>query len=129
MFAGDIDDTVIEDGAGESEVSEDGISAVGEEHVGGFEVTMDDAVFMGVEQGGGDLRREAESICGGEGALLVEVLGEAAPFEVGHDEVGVGGGVLDFEDAEDIGVIELLEVAGFGEEAFPASGVGDEFRE
>ncbi len=60
---------------------------------------------------------------------MVQVLGQAAPFEVGHDEVGVCGGGLDLEDLEDIGVVELLEVAGFGEEAFTASGVGDEFGE
>lgn len=59
MFAGDIDDTVIEDGACESEVSENGIATVGEQDVGGFQVTVDDAVFMGIEQGGGDLRGEA----------------------------------------------------------------------
>jgi hypothetical protein len=85
----------------------------GEEDVGGFEVAVDDALFVGGFEGFGDLFGYRERFGDGQGAL------ERGAFDVFHDD----GVLFEAEDGGDIGVVEGGEGLGFALKAGEVIGV------
>jgi hypothetical protein len=72
-------------GLGDAEVGDD-CSAPGQHHVVGFDVAMDDAVFVRVAQSARHIAQHAQRIGDGQGAALAEPLAERLPVLVRHHE-------------------------------------------
>src|SRR5690606_19235601 len=99
-----------------------------DEDVGRLEVPVDDALFVGLGEGGGGLTDEE---CGGlwiERRVARDATVEALPLEVLHDdEVNAFGGLTGVEDLNGVRMSELADGERFADEAFHDLAVAGEF--
>src|SRR5438876_720756 len=79
--------------------------ATSQEYVGGFEITMDDALLMSVMHGPGQDFQQL-SYSGGWLRRTVELLGQCASFDVLQREVGHARPLAHFVDLHDIGMLQ-----------------------
>lgn len=102
--------------AGETEVDDLDLAGLGDEHVGGFEVAVDDVLVV---RGGERFARraiDAEGL-GERGARVLDPLIEARSGDVLHRDVDAVAVDVGFVDLDDGGVLEAGEGAGFLEHA------------
>jgi hypothetical protein len=104
------------DGFGEAEVEDFDLAVGGEEDVGGFEVSMDDALVVGGFEGFGDLEGDVGYFGWREGAV------EGLAIDEFHDD----GVLFEAEDGGDIGVVDGGEGLGFALEAGEVFGIEGE---
>ncbi len=111
----------------QAEVQHLGLAVLGELDVGGFEVAVDDAGFVGGFEPGGDLASSSQGLVERERAV-VEPLGQVfAGNELHGEEMGFL--ILVYAvDAGDVGVVQARQEAGFAVEAGQAVLVGGEVR-
>jgi hypothetical protein len=104
--------------AGDPEVEDLGLPAVGHEHVGGLEIAMDDAAVVRVLHGGGQLDREGDPIRDRQ-LLRAGVVGQRRARDQFHHEMRRRGAVPLREgvDLRDAGMLQPAEHLGFVLEA------------
>ena len=85
----------------------------------GFEIAVDDAGVVRRAKGRGDLERDAQRPFDGQHALLGHQGPQVQPFEQLHDVEAGAVSVLDeVADFDDVFVVDPVDRAGLGEEAF-----------
>ena len=107
---------------GDAEVRELGDVQTRQQHVGGLDVAVDDAVLVGVLQGIRDLADQARGALEGQHALVQQVL-ERAAADVFHHDVGQAVRLAGGEDAHDVRVVEDGDRARFPLEAAQELGI------
>ena len=111
---------ILLDGLGDAEVDDlrHGLSvALGHEDVRGLEVAVDDALLVGVIDGGADVAEQFEALAGVE-IVLIAVVGDGDAVDQLHGEVGPpGGGGPGVEHVGDIRVVHHREGLALGLEA------------
>src|SRR5204862_1286362 len=115
-------------GFGDAEVAHQHPAAFLYHDVGGLDVAVDDAVAVRVLQGAAGLLEDAERLLEGEGARLLEDLGQGAPFDALHRVPEEGAGGADAVDGDDVGVVERGGDLGFALEAFGGVGAVSELQ-
>ncbi len=101
---------------GESEVKDFGVSAIGDEDVGGLDVAMDDAFRVSGIEGVGDFDGEGENFGGLHGATR-DAMFQRHAFEVFHGDEGLAVLLANVVDRTDVGVVERGGGLGFALEA------------
>ena len=77
----------------------------GHQHVGRFDIPVDDAFVMGVLDGAADLNKEPQPLGGGQ-LVLIAVVGDPHPAHQFHDEVGSAGvSSARVQDLSDVGMV------------------------
>ena len=110
---------------GEAEV-ENLHGAVGPDlDVGGLEVAMDDALFVGRFQGVGDLSRDRQRLRDRH-APARDDRGKVLPLDQFHHQRAHGTGFLEAVDVRDVRVIQRGECLCLAREAGEAIGIGSE---
>ena len=89
----------------------------GEQDVGGFDVTVDDAMFVGVAKGFGDLLAEFADALEREAIAGLGGVRESLSLDVFHDQKGKTILLADVENRNDAGMREAAGGAGFAVEA------------
>lgn len=103
--------------AGETHVGELGDMLAGEHDIFGLDVAVDEAAFVGVVEGFGDLGDDFEGFFFGEGLSGGEFVVDGAAFDELHDEVVEAAGLTDVNGLDDVVVVELSGGASLAVEA------------
>jgi hypothetical protein len=90
----------------------------------GFDVTVDDAMRVGVREGVRDLAADPESLLYRELRLSSESVPETFPLDVGHGIPQQAGRLSRGEYRQDVGVVEPRGYPDLEEEALRANGRG-----
>ena len=109
----------------DAEVRHQHLAVGGEEHVLRLDVAMDDAVAVGVVQGGRGLARDPERVAHRELLLAGEAGAEGLALDVGHGEPEPAGRVARVEHGEDVRVLEPGREADLAKEALGAESGGE----
>ena len=89
---------------------------------------MDDAASVGELQRIANLRRDLQDYFSLESLAGANAPRQAALLEIWHDEVGALLAVTEFEDLNDMGVLQPLEMPYLFQEAMDHLSVGQQFR-
>jgi len=94
----------------DAEVDDFELSAAGNEHVGRFEVAVDNSILMRVPHGIAELQKEREPCAWGELLLLTPARERLRALHELHDDVGMRvGGASGIEHARDVRMIHARE--------------------
>src|SRR5712691_5316499 len=88
-----------------------------EENIAGLEVSMDDALRVGVVKGGGGLFNDWYNFGEGEPGAFLQYFAQGAPRHIGHDEIGQFLLFAIFIDRHDIDMVEGGDGVGLAAEA------------
>ena len=92
--------------AGESEVGEEGPALLGEEHVLGVHVAMQDLFGVGSVEGPRQVFPVAEEVGQGQGSRGVYLTAQAASGHVGHGDPGHAVRLQHLVDGHDVGMAD-----------------------
>src|SRR5207244_4938780 len=96
----------------------------GEEQILGLDVAMDDAVLVGILERPGGIGGDPKRVLDRELSLTIQPVAETLPFDEGHGEPQLTGGVTRVEDGEDVRVLEPGGQLDLALEAFRSEGGG-----
>jgi hypothetical protein len=99
---------------GETEVEDLGETAIGQHHIGRFQITMKDAEGVGGTEAVGDLDADGENELQAGGAFDDELV-ERLPGHVLHDDEGFLALFADLIDGADVGMLDGGGHAGFAQ--------------
>ena len=102
---------------GEAKIQDFDAAAVGNENVGGLDVAMDDALFVGGVESVGDLCAEVDDAWNGKGTGGDQLV-ESLAFEQLHGDEGAAILLFDGVNGANAGMIERGSSSGFAEETF-----------
>src|SRR5207302_731233 len=108
---------------GETEVENLGVTALGDENVGGLDVAMNDALGVSGVERVGDFDGKLEQSLGLDGMPRDAVL-QGHAFEVLHHDEGLAIVLIDFVNGADVGMIESGSGARFTLKTLEGLGVG-----
>ncbi len=91
---------------GDAEIDDFHFTALGEHHVGGFDVAVDDAGIMGRGQAAGDLLGYRARVIDRQRSTLDTALERLAVVEAHRDEHAAIDGLVDVVDGADVRIIE-----------------------
>ena len=111
---------------GKAEIENLGVTALGDENIGGLNVAMNDSFTVCGFEGVGNLDAEIEQEFELEGASADAML-QSGAFEEFHGEVGLSAILTDFVNRADVWMIERGGGAGLAPEAFEGLRVFCEF--
>ncbi len=107
----------------EAEIEDFDAAVMGDHDVGGFEVAMDDALFVRGGERVGDSLGDFDDLRGRKATGVREAV-ERLAFDEFHGEEVDAFGFFDREDGDDVRMIERGDGTGFALEASEAIGVG-----
>ena len=119
---------------GETEIEDLGLSAFGDEQIGGLQVAVDDSGSVGNVEGVGDLDAEIDLLVHRK-RFALDAIFQSAAFEVLHHDVVTGlrfSAVFDLVfadvvDGADVGMIEGGGGAGLAAETLEGLGIAGDF--
>ena len=92
------------DGPGDAEVGHLHLAVVGDQHIAGLDVAVDDPVLVGVTQGRGHMGPDVRRPLGGQRSGTLQYGGQGPAIDELHDDE-VGAGVFaPVEDGDDVGM-------------------------
>ena len=104
---------------GQAEIKNLGATLGGDDYVGAFQVTVNNAALMGVRQRISHLNAVAKERSCGQGFSSNE-LAQGSAFNVFHGDVGLAIGFANFVDGADVGMVQLGSGARFLKEPRPS---------
>jgi len=107
----------------DAEIGQFGLAALIDQHIGRFEIAMDDAMGMGVRQGGGQLVSDTEDISEWESGRLPDERAQVGRAEKLHDEKLRAIMFFNGVNRDDIVVLEPGHRAGLSEKPFREGGI------
>ena len=107
---------------GQAEIAHQRLSISVQKNVARFEITMQNALYVGVSHGASDLRHQADRPAR-IGLILQQPAGQAAAVSELHDEKWIALLLAMLIDLDDVGVVELGDGTGFLVESFQFMGV------
>src|SRR6185437_3625399 len=109
----------------QAEIEDFGVSPLGNENVGGFDVSMNDASAMRRVEGVSDFDRDVENLLERKGSVTDALL-ESRAVEKFHGEETALAVAANFINRADVRMIERGSGAGFAAKAFECVSVADE---
>ncbi len=112
---------------GETKVADFDVALVVHQQVGGFDIAVDDAVFVGVMESGSGLIENTSYGVTRKSCMFFKERVEIATLDHLHDQEDGGVGFFDVVESDDMGVLELGEDQSFAEETLAEGLVVREF--